>query len=626
MYDLNRNAGETPGQSELAPTVPYCHARNIDAASFLYWGEHCIECAEPDCFQTCDLYVSRPDGRCRRFTRGIVRNPRFPSARGYGAEISFKRWGKLETRGNSALIGHRWLMSAEKLVAGLRPALDFLGAVVWRVSGDSRWRSITSRIVERAIRKLHARRRTRPDAFLLEIFNPSDIPVVLHVNFAVTRKELITLDLDAKTLLPVFRRRLELPAGYSRHEISYDQLSPVTESGLPFNISLTPEADSDPTLIFLCADFVRFAQKRIVSEMPHGAGATVKCVVLDLDNTVWRGTLLEDVRVYPDPKVLGLIRTLDQRGILISVASKNDFALAVAKMKEIGIEEYILYPQINWLPKSEGIRTIARKLNIGLDTFIFVDDSEFELDEVTRALPMVTCINTRDIASLLRDPRLRGSKTLEARRRRLMYREAMVREEEERRYGEDFFGFLRSCNIKLRLLPYNEKFFDRVCELLQRTNQLNFSGRKYRREETVAILADSNLEKWVIECSDRFGSYGIVGFSLVARRAEAIWIEDLMLSCRVQGRFVEQALFHALVAGDPSVNRIEVNFTATGRNTPARQVLEAMGFEPVEGENRMYLDLQKRELVCDFIELESGPEAPDRYNPNRSNAQLYTVY
>ena len=85
-----------------------------------------------------------------------------------------------------------------------------------------------------------------------------------------------------------------------------------------------------------------------------------------------------------------------------------------------------------------------------------------------------------------------------------------------------------------------------------------------------------------------------------------------MLSCRVQGRFVEKALFHALVAGDPSVSRIGVNFTSTGRNTPARQVLLAMGFEEVDGENRMYLDLRKYDLACDFIELEVVPSIADR--------------
>ena len=191
MYDLDRNARQAQEKCELAPNTHYDYACDIVSASFLYWGEHCVECTEPSCYVTCDLYVSRPDGRCRRFTRGIVRNPRFPSTRGYGAEVSFKKWGKLEARGNSALIAHRWLMLVERLLGGSRPLLDLLSAAVWRVSGDARWRSITLRTIDRAVQKAHARRRhSRPEAFLLELYNPAETTAVLHIVFSVARKAL----------------------------------------------------------------------------------------------------------------------------------------------------------------------------------------------------------------------------------------------------------------------------------------------------------------------------------------------------------------------------------------------------------------------------------------------------
>jgi len=157
---------------------------------------------------------------------------------------------------------------------------------------------------------------------------------------------------------------------------------------------------------------------------------------------------------------------------------------------------------------------------------MFIDDSQFELDEVARALPSVACVNARDVEKLLHHPRLLGSTTAEAQRRRLMYREAMVREQQEHKFGDDFFGFLRSCQMKLHLIEYRFEYFDRVCELVQRTNQLNFSGRKYRREEIQLIFADERLEKWVLECSDKFGSYGVVGFGIVSRRDTEIRIED----------------------------------------------------------------------------------------------------
>lgn len=609
MYDLEKRRVAAAQRPALAPAASYDYVREIAAASLLYWGEHCVECAEPACFATCDLYDSRPDGRCRRFTWGIARNPLFPSARGYGVEVSFKKWGKLEARGNAGLMPHRRLVLIEKLVNLSKPPLDRLGAAAWRVLGDARWRSATSRALDRIVRRLHQRRNggMRPDAFLLEIFNPAAEPAALHVSLGIARKELSARRLDPTALLPSFRKRLELAPGYSRHEIPYAELASVAESGLPFDIALLPEADSNPTLVFLTADFVRFRQRQAAATPRPDERPPVKCVVWDLDNTIWKGTLLEDERVEPQTAATELLRILDGRGVLASVASKNDYDLAIAKMEEIGIEQYMLYPQINWMSKSDSIKVIAEKLNIGLDTFMFIDDNEFELSEVARALPSVTCVNARDIAKLATDPRLQGSTTAEAKRRRSMYREAMTRESEERKFGADFFGFLKSCGIRLSLSRYAPEYFERVCELLQRTNQLNFSGRKYRREEISPILADPGLDKWVLECSDKFGSYGVVGFSLVARRMQEVWIEDFMLSCRVQGRFVEQAFFNAVVGGDPAVRGVTVNFTNTGRNTPARQVLLAMGFDEVPGESRMTLDLREKSLDCDFITVDLEP-------------------
>lgn len=607
MYEIDHKNAAAP-QRAPAPTPSYNHVQGIAAASFLSWGEHCVECAEPSCFQTCDLYSSRPDGKCRRFTDGIVRNEAFPSARGYGAEISFKKWGKLESRGNVSLTPYKRLLAMEGLVNGSKPVIDVLGAVISRITGDPRWRSVRSRMLDRAIRRWHARRRRglRPDVFLLEVFNPNDRPAVLQVSLGIARKQLAQRGLSPTTILPLFRERVELAPGYSCHEIPYEKMSSVTEAGLPFDIALIPEADSNPTLIFLCADFVRYAAKASVPAIVNDKLA-VKCVVWDLDNTMWKGVLLEDDNVQIDAKILDLVKILDSRGILMSVASKNDFMLAHAKLQEFGMEEYILYPQINWQSKSENIKTIAEKLNIGLDTVAFIDDNDFELNEVARSLPMVTCINARDITSLAKDPRFQGSTTAEAKRRRLMYRQAMERDDDQHKFGDNFFEFLKSCNIKLRLLPYSSEYFERVCELLQRTNQLNFSGRKYRREEIGSIISDRSLEKWVLECSDKYGSYGVVGFSLVACWGEEIRIEDFMLSCRVQARFVEQAFFAALIEDHPAVRKLTVNFTATGRNAPAQQVLVAMGFDKDPERKGMIMDLQKHSLACDFIQVVREP-------------------
>lgn len=109
----------------------------------------------------------------------------------------------------------------------------------------------------------------------------------------------------------------------------------------------------------------------------------IKCVVWDLDNTVWNGVLIEDAKVTPRDGIKEIIETLDERGILQSIASKNDAGCALAKLRELGLDEYFIYPQINWGNKSSSVKEIAKSINIGIDTLALIDDQAFERDEVS---------------------------------------------------------------------------------------------------------------------------------------------------------------------------------------------------------------------------------------------------
>ncbi len=128
-------------------------------------------------------------------------------------------------------------------------------------------------------------------------------------------------------------------------------------------------------------------------------------MVWDLDNTVWDGILLEDAEVTLRPHVVQILQTLDERGILHSIASRNDHDVAMAKLKEFGIAEYFLYPQINWNSKAASIAQIAQDLNIGLDAVAFVDDQPFEREEVAFTHDKVLCVDSRPARGLPRPPR-----------------------------------------------------------------------------------------------------------------------------------------------------------------------------------------------------------------------------
>src|SRR5215207_8346865 len=130
---------------------------------------------------------------------------------------------------------------------------------------------------------------------------------------------------------------------------------------------------------------------------PRRKPGSIKCVVWDLDNTVWDGILLEDPSVALRPGVAEVIRALDERGILHSVASRNDHALAMAKLAELGLAEYFLYPRINWNSKASSIEGIAGDINIGLDALAFVDDQPFEREEVAFSHPQVLCLDAVEV-------------------------------------------------------------------------------------------------------------------------------------------------------------------------------------------------------------------------------------
>lgn len=613
MFEFDKYAADMRTHARTRPFSPYTPFGGGRRRAFLLWGEHCTECAAPDCFSSCDLYAARSDERCRRFEYGIFKNRAYPSAAGYGAEVVFKRWGKIEARGNATLLRPGLVKMLEAGAQAAAPALNRLGRMVRRPTKDIRWSYLTFSLLERMNSWLHGRRNAGeiPDAFVVEVYNPGEAEIAILLAMTVDRTKLAR-QVTADHVPPPVMERIVLPPGYTRVDLPRSRFESLIAADFPFGITLTPDGAEGAHLVFLSLDFVSY--ERVPADAPlRGAAAPTrsdaKCVVFDLDNTLWDGTLLEG-HVRLRSGVAETIRRLDERGILISVASKNAEADALGRLRELGIEEYIVQPAIGWGTKSEGLRRIATGLNIGLDTLIFIDDSPFERDEVARALTEIEVLPDSAMHRLSEHPRLQGNVTSESRGRRLMYRQSAARQTAAAEFGSSYIEFLRSCEIKVEVRPNRVEDEERIAELVQRTNQLNFSGRKYKRSELEPILRDSSLERYVISCSDRYGSYGVVGFCLVRRSSDAVYIDDLMLSCRVQGKFVEKALLHHLCSRpDWSGRLVEINFQETDRNAPARAVLSELGFPP-RTEGNLRLAIEPHQFEPDFITLVGAHPSP----------------
>ncbi|MEU0283236.1 MULTISPECIES: HAD-IIIC family phosphatase [unclassified Streptomyces] len=307
---------------------------------------------------------------------------------------------------------------------------------------------------------------------------------------------------------------------------------------------------------------------------------TVKCVVWDLDNTVWDGVLLEDGDVTLRPAVVEVIRTLDERGILHSIASRNDHDTALAKLEEFGIAEYFLHPQIHWGSKSDSVQAVAEAFNIGIDTLAFVDDQPFERDEVAFAHAQVLCIDALDVPHLPGLPEMRPRfVTADSRERRHLYRaDAQRKQAQDTHQGTDE-DFLASLRMRFTIAPAQERDLQRAEELTVRTNQLNATGYTYSYEELDAFRRSPGHDLLVAGLEDTYGTYGKIGLALVERGDDAWTVKLLLMSCRVMSRGVGSVLLNHLIrsAHDAGV-RLRAEFVPTSRNRTMFVTYKFSGF------------------------------------------------
>jgi FkbH-like protein len=310
----------------------------------------------------------------------------------------------------------------------------------------------------------------------------------------------------------------------------------------------------------------------------------IKCVVWDLDGTIWNGVLLEDADVEINEPVVDVIRQLDNVGILHSISSKNDHDLAMARLEEASIAEYFLYPQINWNPKSDSMRSIAASLGIGIGSLAMVDDQEFELNEVGHALPEVLLVRASEVADIVSRPRFQpGTVTSESQGRRQMYLASMARVDAERVFVGTSEEFLATLGMKMSIRGADRDDLQRAEELTVRTNQLNSTGRTFGFAELDALRTSSDHMMLLVSLEDRFGSYGKIGLALIHTGESAWTLRLLLVSCRVVSRGVGTLLLnHIMHLAKEAGVRLQAEFVGTGRNRLMYLTYKLAGFYHVD--------------------------------------------
>ncbi|MEV5593201.1 HAD-IIIC family phosphatase [Streptomyces sp. NPDC052496] len=259
----------------------------------------------------------------------------------------------------------------------------------------------------------------------------------------------------------------------------------------------------------------------------------VKCLVWDLDNTLWQGTLLENDELALRPGVLKTLQALDERGILQSVASRNEYDDAWARLESLGVAEYFVLPHIGWGRKSDAVRAVAEQLNFAQNTIAFIDDQHTERAEVTYHLPDVRCYDAPEAAGLPDLPDFAPTVTSDARRRRAMYQEKFRREAAQSEFNGPDEDFLRSLDMRMRIARADRDDLARVEELTLRTSQMNATGVPYSDADLRVLLTDPDHEVLITTVEDRFGSHGAVGVVLLERQPGSWRLKLLATSCRV---------------------------------------------------------------------------------------------
>jgi FkbH-like protein len=351
-------------------------------------------------------------------------------------------------------------------------------------------------------------------------------------------------------------------------------------------------------------------------------GLTKKCVVLDLDNTLWGGVIGEDgkdgIRLgHASPgseyvEFQHFLSALSRRGILLAVNSKNNSeeALDAIRTHESMVlrEPAFSAIRVNWKPKPENMTSIAAELNIGLDSLVFVDDNPDEREMMRQTLPQVLTVELPKDPALYRSvleslPQLQVlSVTEEDKQRVAQYQTARLREE-VKLSASSIEDYLQSLHIEAAISPAAKPIFGRVAQLFARTNQFNVTTRRYSASDVERFASDPAWRLYVLSSKDRFGDHGLVAVGLLRTGPEVWTIDSLLMSCRVIGYGIESALlsFVSEEARKAGATRLRGEFVPTQKNAPAKGLYASHGFdvkETVEGVEQWERSLADGAIPC----------------------------
>lgn len=355
------------------------------------------------------------------------------------------------------------------------------------------------------------------------------------------------------------------------------------------------------------------------------SGQFKKCVVLDLDNTLWGGTIGDDGMAGIQIGELGTgpaftelqlwLRELRNRGILLTVCSKND--------EDTAREPFLNHPDMvlrmedismfvaNWDDKASNIRHIQQTLNLGMDSLVFLDDNPFERNLVRSLIPEIT------VPELPEDPaRYLGylqslnlfetpSYSQEDLYRTEQYQAEIGREEKKKQY-QSIDDYLISLDMTAECRPFDPFHYQRIAQLTQRSNQFNLRTVRYTEDNIRRIAENEHYVTLYFQLRDRFGDYGLISVVILEKQEDTLFLDTWLMSCRVLKRSMEEFIINQIIQTAKALNFKTVvgEYLRTPKNAMVAHIYERLGFEPIS-DTRFKADVETFRLNRTFVKEEN---------------------
>ncbi len=388
--------------------------------------------------------------------------------------------------------------------------------------------------------------------------------------------------------------------------------------------------------VFYTIDFYKAYSELILPHILAANGRKKKALILDCDNTLWKGIIGEDgfdkINLSsndPTGKIFNEIQTLalalkKNQGVLLGLCSKNN-SIDVDKVLKDHPDMIIKYDdlvikKVNWNDKATNLKEISDELNIGLDSIVFIDDSDFEINLIKQKLPEVTSIKVpskiyeypelmRKVSSLFFDI----SKSAEDQNKTEMYKQQYQRKIAQNN-SNNIEDYLSSLELKMKVFVDDEKFISRMAQMTQKTNQFNLTTIRYTEADLSRFVLDENFRVICISVADKFGDSGITGLCIVKlnRLQKSALIDTLLISCRVIGRNIEFAFVNKVIKilKQEGIINIQATYQKTIKNSQVSDFYEKCDFslnEKTDNIKNYFINLKNyQQKVVKYIEVING--------------------